>query len=139
MKKTFETTITVVGDHLDLLGHVNNVVYLQWAEQVAWQHSQLLGIGLDEFKALDAAMVARTHELNYLAACFTGEQILLRTWLSDMDGLSMYRQYEFVRQSDQKVVFKGFTRWVCIKLSSGRPMRMPEVFKAAYAVAATQS
>lgn len=134
MSSVYEYALTVTEDHLDLLGHVNNVVYLQWAEKVAWLHSQALGIGWSDFQTLDAAMVARTHELNYLAACFAGDQLMLRTWLSDRDGVSMFRQYEFVRQSDQRVVFQGHTRWVCIRLSTGRPMRMPEAFKNAYQV-----
>ncbi len=132
MPVVFEAPVIVKPEHIDALQHVNNIVYLQWAEYVAWQHSVHLGIGVPEFQHYDAAMVARKHELNYLMACFEGEHILLRTWLAQCDGLSLYRHYQFVRQSDQKVVFEGETRWVCIRLSTGRPMRMPEFFKQAY-------
>lgn len=132
MSLLFEEKVVVSPEHIDALGHVNNIVYLQWAEQVAWHHSVQLGIGVPEFQQHNAAMVARRHELNYLAACFEGEHINLRTWLTQCDGLSLYRQYQFVRLSDQKTVFEGQTRWVCIRLSTGRPMRMPEFFKQAY-------
>lgn len=132
MSLVFEEKVVVAVAHIDALGHVNNVVYLQWAERVAWHHSVQLGIGVTEFQQHDAAMVARKHELNYLAACFEGEQINLRTWLTQCDGLSLYRQYQFVRVSDQKAVFEGQTRWVCTRLSTGRPIRMPEPFKQAY-------
>lgn len=133
MPAVFEESVLINTAHIDALGHVNNIVYLQWAERIAWLHSVQLGLGITEFQQHDAAMVARKHELNYLAACFAGEQLLLRTWLDRCDGLSLYRQYQFIRESDQKVVFEGETRWVCIRLSSGRPMRMPEFFKQAYA------
>lgn len=132
MPAVFEQAVIVRPEHIDALQHVNNIVYLQWAEYVAWQHSVQLGIGVPEFQQHDAAMVARKHELNYLAACFEGEQIRLCTWLTQCDGLSLYRQYQFVRKTDQKVVFEGETRWVCIRLSTGRPMRMPEFFKQVY-------
>lgn len=130
----YQQVIPVEAHHLDELGHVNNIVYLQWAELIAWRHSEQLGITMAEFQQFDAAMVARQHELNYLAACFLGDEIQLNTWLSACDGLNLYRQYEFIRLKDQKVVFKGHTRWVCIRLSTGRPIRMPDAFRKAYQV-----
>jgi acyl-CoA thioester hydrolase len=130
----YQQLIQVQSHHLDELAHVNNIVYLQWAEQIAWQHSEQLGLSIKDFRLHDAAMVARQHELNYLAGCFLGDEIQLKTWLSANDGLSLYRQYEFIRLSDQKIVFKGQTRWVCVRLSTGRPIRMPEAFRKAYQV-----
>ncbi len=132
MPLSYQLQVIVTQQHIDALGHVNNVVYLQWAEQIAWQHSVQLGIGMPEFEQLNAAMVARKHELSYLAACFDNDEILLKTWLSKCDGLSLFRHYQFIRRSDEKVVFEGETRWVCIQLSTGRPIRMPEAFKKAY-------
>ena len=34
----------VESKHLDILGHVNNKVYLDWSEIVSWSHSKSLGI-----------------------------------------------------------------------------------------------
>ena len=130
----YQTQVQVSSEQIDGLGHVNNVVYLQWVEQVAWQHSQQLGLDLVAYQRLDAAMVAREHRLTYKAACFLHDQLELRTWLADGDLLNLYRHYQFVRLSDQRVVFEGVTRWVCIQLSTGRPMRMPIAFQQAYGV-----
>lgn len=130
----YQHLIQVETHHLDALSHVNNIVYLQWAEQVAWLHSEQLGISLQSFQQLDAAMAARRHELNYLAACFLNDKIQLNTWLSANDGLNLYREYEFIRLKDHKIVFRGHTRWVCIRLSTGRPIRMPDAFRKAYQV-----
>ena len=80
----FEQWVTVQAQHLDGLGHVNNVQYLKWVEQVAWAHSAQLGLGLAEYQQLDAAMVAREHRLLYKAACFAAQQLQLRTWLGEM-------------------------------------------------------
>jgi len=131
---SYQTQVEVAPEQIDGLGHVNNVVYLQWVEQVAWQHSQQLGLDLLAYQRLDAAMVAREHQLIYKAACFVGEVIELRTWIGQRDLLNLYRHYQFVRCHDQVTVFEGVTRWVCIKLSSGRPTRMPPAFQQAYGV-----
>ena len=63
----YQTQVQVLPEQIDVLGHVNNVVYLQWVEQVAWQHSQQLGLDLAAYQRLDAAMVAREHQLVYKA------------------------------------------------------------------------
>ena len=34
----------VLKESIDVLGHVNNKVYLDWCEQVSWDHSKSLGI-----------------------------------------------------------------------------------------------
>jgi acyl-CoA thioester hydrolase len=127
--------VRVDAQHIDGLGHVNNVVYLQWAEQVAWRHSEALGLGLEAYQALDAAMVARQHTLTYLVACVLGDELQLETWLGERNALHLYRHYRFIRVADGVVVFEGQTDWVCIRLSTGRPLRMPAAFKAAYGVA----
>lgn len=130
----FEQQIEVIPPHIDGLGHVNNVQYLTWVEQVAWAHSEQLGLGLAEYQRLDAAMVAREHQLLYKAACLVGQQLILRTWLGQRDALNLRRHYQFVRIQDQQVVFEGQTHWVCIRLSTGRPQRMPAAFRQAYGV-----
>lgn len=130
----FEQQVQVVAPHVDGLGHVNNVQYLTWVEQVAWAHSEQLGLGLAEYQRLDAAMVAREHQLLYKAACFVGQQLILRTWLGQRDALNLCRHYQFIRLQDQQVVFEGQTHWVCIRLSTGRPQRMPPAFRQAYGV-----
>lgn len=130
----FEMPLTVHAEYLDDFGHVNNIIYLQWMQDVAWAHSAALGLDLQAYQKLDAAMVARHHELTYLAPCFTGDQLVLKTWLSATDGFNLHRQYEFVRLQDTRKVFEATTHWVCIRLSTGRPIRMPLEFKNAYVV-----
>ncbi|MEL0029109.1 MAG: acyl-CoA thioesterase, partial [Perlucidibaca sp.] len=43
--------VRVEDDHIDLMRHTNNVVYLQWLERVAWSHSQSLGLGPEQYEA----------------------------------------------------------------------------------------
>lgn len=124
--------LTVDDQHLDAMRHTNNVVYLAWVEQVAWHHSHQLGLSWDDYVRLGHGMVARRHELDYLAPTVAGDQLLLATWIISADRLSITRAYQFVRQSDHKTVFRGTTRWVCVDIESGRPRRLPAEFKRAY-------
>ncbi len=132
MVERFSLQKQVSTEHLDQLGHMNNVVYLQWMEQLAWAHSESLGLGWGEYQRLDAAMVAREHHLSYQAACFVGDALLCQTWLGLSNGLRLMRHYCFVRKSDQLEVFSAQTLWVCVRLSTGKALRMPAVFRSAY-------
>jgi acyl-CoA thioester hydrolase len=114
----FLQRVVVGPEHLDFFRHTNNVVYLSWLEQVAWAHSQSLGLGFDDYRRLGAGCVARRHELDYLAATFEGDVLWLSTWIAETDS--------------RLTVLRGRTQWVCVDMASGRPRRMPPEFVAVY-------
>jgi acyl-CoA thioester hydrolase len=124
--------ITVAGEHIDEFRHTNNVVYLQWLEDIAWDHSRHLGLDWAAYERLGYGMVARRHELDYLLPTFLGEEIWLATWILHTDKLAIRRGYQFVRPADGRTVFRGRTQWICVDIKEGRPRRMPPEFQAAY-------
>ncbi|WP_019140218.1 acyl-CoA thioesterase [Noviherbaspirillum massiliense] len=123
------------GD-IDGLNHTNNAVYVKWCEQVAWSHSEHLGLTLDDYRRLDRAMAIRRSEYDYLLATYLGEPLTIGTWLVARGGnagsASMERRFQIVRSSDGATVLRGRWELVCIQLSNGRVRRMPEEFVDAY-------
>lgn len=131
----FILPIQVTSAHIDVMGHTNNVVYLEWLEKVAWAHSNSLGLDWDVYRKLNRALVARRHEIDYLAATFAGDALQLGTWIVDNDRkLSLTRRYQIIRPADGVTVLRGQTHWVCIELDSGKPRRMPPEFADGYIV-----
>lgn len=123
----------VVGpEHIDLMQHVNNVMYLQWMEDTAWDHSTALGLGPAQYEALGHGMVVSEHRLRYLQATRLGETLWLGTWLGAIDRLTMTRHYQFVRASDGQTVFRAETRFVCVDIAQGKVRRMPADFQRIY-------
>lgn len=134
----FLQPVTVQAGDLDDFGHTNNVVYLSWLERVAWAHSVSLGLSMADYRRLGAGVVARKHELEYLAPTFAGDELLLGTWVHENDGrLSLWRSYQIVRAGDGRTVLRGRTHWVCVDLRTGKPRRMPPEFVEGYRVAAS--
>lgn len=127
--------VSVQDQHIDLMRHTNNVVYLQWLEDVAWAHSVALGLGPAEYEALGHGMVVRQHELNYIQATRLGERLALGTWLTQADKLAMRRQYQFIRLDDGATVFRGHSQFVCVDIAQGKVRRMPPAFLSAYTAA----
>ncbi|MDM1780638.1 thioesterase family protein [Acinetobacter sp. 10FS3-1] len=132
MSGIFDQVLEVKNEHIDALGHVNNVVYVQWMQDVASAHIEHLGLGLKEYLQLKHAMVAVQHQVQYRKAAFEGDKIMLRTWLNDLNALYLFRQYAFYRPQDQTLLFTGSTQWACIEIETGRPKRMSPSFTQAY-------
>lgn len=124
--------VTVQAHHIDLMRHTNNVVYLQWLEDIAWAHSAALGLGPSEYEALGYGMVVRQHELNYLLATRLGERLVLGTWLTGAGKLTLQRHYQFIREDDGQTVFRGRSEFVCVDIAQGKVRRMPPAFVTAY-------
>ena len=125
----------VTGDDLDRLGHVNNAVYLAWCEQVAWDHAEAVGAGWDVWKQLDRGMAVQSVRLDYEAAAYQNDELLLGNWIAKNDRrLRATRRFQIVRSSDQQTLLRGEVDYVCIELSTGRPRRFPQAFKEAYSV-----
>ena len=125
--------IDVTSAHIDLMQHVNNVHYLQWLENVAWDHSVALGMRPEDYTRLGHGMVVRRHELDYIAPALLGDRVLLATWIVGLDRLSLHRRYQFVREADGATLFRGATHFVCVEIASGKVRRMPHEFAEVYA------
>ncbi len=122
-------SLRVGPEHIDVLGHVNNCEYLKWMEDVAWDHCQHLNMTYEKWQELGYAWVARHTEIDYFLPAFENEELLAATWVSENDKkVSMKRSYEIKRASDGKTLIRGFTKWICINLKSGKAARMPKEF-----------
>jgi len=129
----FHIEIEVTAAHIDRLEHVNNAVYLQFLEQAAWRHTESLGLSWQIYRELDAACVVRRHEIDYLVAAELGDRLQIATWISSNDGrLAMWRGFQIRRISDGRTIVRAQTQFVSIRLSTGRPQRMPRAFIEAY-------
>lgn len=110
---------------LDANGHVNNVHYVQWMQDVAVRHFDSIG-GVRLTQGLGATWVVRSHNIEYLNPAFAGEQIEARTWIASVRRVRSLRRYEFVRLADEKLLVRGATDWVFVDAKSGRPVAIPE-------------
>lgn len=120
------------GD-IDGLDHTNNTVYVKWCEQVAWSHSEALGLDLASYRRLDRAMAITHAEYDYLQASREGDQIAIGTWIVSWDArLTMLRRFQAIRVDDGVTLLRGSMRFACIELSTGRPRRMPGEFIEGY-------
>lgn len=123
----YTKTITIPKAVIDDNGHVNNVAYVQWMQDIAVEHYASMG-GV-EAQGTESTWVVREHKMEYLLPAYADEQIEVKTWVENIRRVRSLRKYEFVRKSDGKVLVKGETDWVFVDVKSGSPRAVPEEVK----------
>ncbi len=128
----FFISVTVEPTMIDSYGHVNNTVYIGWLEQCAWAHSAAVGFPEQKCVEMGRGMAVRRLDVEYLAACFEGDRILVGNWVIANDRLRAVRRFQLINETRGQVAMRGEIVYVCMNLDSGRPVRMPPEFVAAY-------
>ena len=126
----FELDIRIKPDDIDDLGHVNNVVYLSWVQDVAIAHWAFLTTPEHREKIV---WVALRHEIDYKAEAVLGQPILARTWTGTVRGLRHNRHTEIIRVTDGKLLALALTHWCPLDRASGRPTRLSTEIAAFFA------
>ena len=122
MSSTYTTQITAGPEHIDMLGHVNNAVWVQWMEQVATEHWTRDAAP----EHLDAYLwVVNRHEIDYRGNVREGEVVTVRTWIAEGPrGARFDRHMEFMGP-DGKVKVSAKSTWAIIDRTRGRILRVP--------------
>ena len=110
---------------LDQYGHVNNAVYLNWVEQVAVEHVEAMGFGRDWSVAKGAGWVVREHRITYHQPVRYGDVVVVTTLPQSLAGVRGMRRTEIHREADGALVTEVTTDWIWVRLSDGRPLRVP--------------
>ncbi len=123
-------TFTAGPEHIDVLGHVNNAVWVQWMEAIATSHWESLAQA--EWQAAYAWVVTR-HEIDYRGNITEGESVTAETFVPDPPrGARFDRRVDF-RNSAGKVIVSARTQWVLIAIASARIQRVPAEMAALFA------
>lgn len=118
----YETETVATPADADEVGHVNNVVYLAWAERIAREHAESLGFGVEGCREMGGWFVARRHVISYERPAFPGETVRLSTALHDVGRATATRTVEMRRGLD--LLATCVTEWAWID-PDGRPRRFP--------------
>jgi acyl-CoA thioester hydrolase len=125
MKSTFEITVEVAPEDIDMLGHVSNIVYVRWIQDVAIAHWGTLVPRGEQEKLI---WVVRRHEIDYRKPAMPGDTVIVRTWIGSATRLAFDRHTEIMRTSDGRLLAKARTVWCPIDRKTGKPTDVsPEI------------
>lgn len=125
----FEQKIEVEAPDIDQLGHVNNVTYLRWVQDIAVAHWTAVASKEDQKKFL---WVVLRHEIDYKQPALLGDELIVRTWVGEATRLKFERHTEFSRAKDNRLVAKARTVWCSVDATTGRPIEVSSEVRAAF-------
>ncbi len=118
---------------IDGLDHTNNAVYVNWCGEIAWSHSQALGLGLKQYQELDRAMAVREAHYDYIRATRLNDELIIGTWIESWERrMVMERRFQILCAATGETVLRAGMTFVCIEVSTGRPKRPPKAFIEGY-------
>ena len=118
---------------LDSYGHVNNAVYLNYAEQVAVDHAERIGFGRAWSESHGGGWAVREHKITYHRPALYRDQLRLTTRVMSMGGVRAVRRTTIEREPDRELLAEVETLWVWVKLPEQQPARIPAELIAFYA------
>lgn len=125
----FELTFPVEPGDIDLLGHVNNVVYVRWIQDVAVAHWRELATEQEQARLL--WLVVR-HEIDYKRQTFLGDVVLARTWVGEASRRNFERHTELLREADGRLLARARTLWCPIDKTTHRPVAVDDALRARF-------
>jgi acyl-CoA thioester hydrolase len=128
---TFEMAIAVEAADIDELGHVNNVVYVRWVQDIAVAHWRAVAARDDQEKLW---WIVVRHEIDYKQAARLGDKILARTWVGAATRIKFERHTELLRASDGRLLAKARTVWCPIDAVTFKPTGVSAAVREAFSV-----
>jgi acyl-CoA thioester hydrolase len=117
----FSHSLKVSEQDIDILGHVNNVVYLRYVQEVAtahWHHAA------SEALQQKYLWVVLRHEIDYLRPAFLNEEIIGYTWVGEHQGAKFDRYVTLCHATTGKVLAEAKTTWCLLDAATLRPKRI---------------
>lgn len=127
---------TVRTYEVDENGHVNNAVYLQWAEELTARHGEAIGFGREWSIERGGAWLVRRHEITYHRPARRGDEVELTVRVVGVGGVRGRRLTTISLADDRTPLAEVATEWVWVRVSDGRPAAVPSEIVAAYAAGA---
>ncbi len=130
MTRVFTWQFEVRSYELDASGHVHHAVYSNYLEEGATRASTDAGYSYHWYMDRHRAWVIRKMIIRYLTPLRHGDQVILRTWVSDFSRIYSHREYDLRLLPDNRPVVRARAKWVYIDLDDMRPMRIPAEMEA---------
>ena len=121
--KTYEYTITVTPDDIDALDHVNNVRYVQWVQDAAEAHWNILATAEQKMQYI---WMVLSHQISYKGQAFLNDRIRVKTYVTRSEGVTSVRVVEMYHEGSERLLARAETEWCLLKKDSKRPVRLSD-------------
>jgi acyl-CoA thioester hydrolase len=112
-------------NEIDPAQHVNNAVYLAYAEDCAMQAD--LSCGWPRERMLEKGFITtpRSQRIEYLQQSVLGDRLKVCSWLSDPQGAHLVRHCTITRAGDSTLLARARTVWETVDAQTREPIDIP--------------
>ena len=99
--------------HIDFVGHVNNIIYVQWLENARVKLIEAMGLSITQIAHEDDLLPIITETcIKYKKPFFLNNKVRIEVWVSKMHNVSAIFEFRFYNEKEelcstaqQKVLF----------------------------------
>jgi len=106
-------TESIYTYQIDFIGHVNNIVYVQWLENARIKLIEAMGLTITEIAQEDEILPIITEtDIKYKKPFYLSNEVHVEVWVSEMFNISSNFRFRFLNEKEevcavaqQKVLF----------------------------------
>jgi acyl-CoA thioester hydrolase len=122
-------------DRIDGYGHVSNHFYISWMTDCMFAHSAAVGLSDEICVELQRGMAVKDIKAELSGSAYKNDNLKIANWIIFNDGrLRASRAFQIINGGTGKTLVRAEMKFVCTNLVSGKPVKMPEIFRAKYCV-----
>lgn len=109
----------------DCGGVVHNLAYLRMIEECRTKLGEKIGLSLRHMIDSQQFPVVVRHEIDYVKPGKLGDSIITTGWLSQIEKVKMWFNFEMRRAEDGLLLLKAHQLLALVQMPEGKPMRIP--------------
>jgi len=132
---TFETIVPVRPDDIDMNRHVHGAKYFDYVLAARYdQMERCYRMSMEAFLERGLSWVVKASYMEYKRALGIGDRAVVRTCVASIDGSEVKVEFTIVKETDGKLVARGWFAYVLVKAANGRPQQIPEDIIELYSI-----
>lgn len=125
MGQIVRVPLPVYTFQIDNMGHVSNIVFIEWMEILRLRLLEEVGLPVHEIAQSGFGPVLVETQISYRKQIRLGDEVTGELWLSELKGASATMEIQFVNGAGE-VLASGRQRGIFMDFTTQRPKRMDE-------------
>lgn len=113
----------VYTHQVDYVGHLNNIIYIEWMEIGRTKLLEYIGLTFDLLEKENIAPILAQTEIKYKKSLYLAEKVKIEIWVSELKNASAIMSFNFYN-SKNELAAKGNQLGLFINLKTKKPHRL---------------
>jgi len=126
--KKLNFPLEVYTFQIDIVGHLSNIIYIEWMEIGRIKLLEAMGLPVTELTKNDIFPILVNTNITYKQPIFFGDKITAEVWISKLNEASAIVEFRFYK-NDGILAATGNQKGLFITGSTGKPFRLTPEYR----------